>query len=236
MEDEEEREEQGLSELYLEFFSHSVPSILNKGKNGDMVFCDPENEVAMILDGTDGAGGVQASQTTRDFLAQRLSRIGDLTPPIVKMLLGEALSEAAFILSKEKIGGGTTVTVVKFLKLKRKRRAIIGHVGNSRVYLFRRGRLMQVTRDDEGVVSGMHSDTLAPQMYNISLNRRDKLILLSDGLYENLIELEIKELATSGQPNLALALVNSAKERTFDKTSALRPKPDDMSAVVIEVR
>lgn len=65
------------------------------------------------------------------------------------------------------------------------------------------------------------------------LNKGDKIILTTDGVHDNLTTAEIEE-AVRGEGDSAKVLVAHAKERSQD-VDHLRSKPDDISAIVMEV-
>src|SRR5262249_45991024 len=117
------------------------------------------------------------------------------------------------------------------------RRFIVGHVGDSRAYLWRRGRLQQITRDhshvqamlDEGLLTAeqaaSHPDaSLLPRAIGhqpsvqadvtdwIALQPGDELLLCSDGLSGYVQDAEIAALlAASREPQTATnALVEAA--------------------------
>jgi protein phosphatase len=102
-------------------------------------------------------------------------------------------------------GMGTTLTVAGTLGGD----LIIGHVGDSRAYLWRRGTLQQLTSDhtlaqvliDSGVATandpatrsmrhvltaalGAMDERIEPQVYKLELNPGDQLLLCTDGLTE----------------------------------------------------
>jgi len=127
---------------------------------------------------------------------------------------------------EEKYNGmGTTMT----LALLSHEEAVIGHVGDSRAYLFRGDELIQVTHDhslvEELVKNGSITADEAlhhPQkhyitrslgtgqhveidIFNISLKPEDMLLLCSDGLVDCVSEEKIKEVLSTKAPCAQLA-------------------------------
>lgn len=74
----------------------------------------------------------------------------------------------------------------------------------------------------------------SPHLYQVALQKGDKVILTSDGVYKNLTTKEIEKILNSKSPDLALELAKKAKARSVDKGHA-RSMQDDVSAVVIDV-
>lgn len=72
-----------------------------------------------------------------------------------------------------------------------------------------------------------------PTIQAVILGVGDKIILTSDGVHDNLIKDEIEKVLNGGQSNLAEELVQRAKTRS--KENHIRAKPDDISAIVVEV-
>lgn len=108
------------------------------------------------------------------------------------------------------------------------------NVGDSRVYLYRDNKLNQLSNDhameDEGYENvltqamGISEDVELYYFENI-VQKDDKILLCSDGLYNVLDEDTIKENVSQG----ALSLVKKASKLTEDNL------PDDTTAVVLEI-
>jgi len=108
------------------------------------------------------------------------------------------------------------------------------NVGDSRVYLQRNGVLAQLSRDhameEEGYENvlteaiGMQED-VSPYYFENKVLKGDRVLLCSDGLYNELSEDEISENITQG----AYGLVKLASRKCNDDL------PDDTTAAVLEV-
>ena len=130
-------------------------------------------------------------------------------------------------------GMGTTLTV----GVQSGRRLLVGHVGDSRLYLIRRRKITQITSDHnvtaEKLAAGFITADEALQdpqrniltraigaepdvecdIYEISLKRGDRLLACSDGLYGDLSNKVILNLARNGSPEAASnALVSAANQ------------------------
>jgi PPM family protein phosphatase len=130
-------------------------------KNEDSHLADPSLMLYMVADGMGGhAGGETASRMAVDIVhrsvAARRTDLGvfpasaaRIEQPGILGVLGEAVREAsqaifeASSLNLELAGMGTTATVALFFGP----RIYVGHVGDSRLYRQRDGRLEQLTED-----------------------------------------------------------------------------------------
>ena len=127
---------------------------LVRTNNEDNFFTDPARTLAIVADGMGGhAAGEVASQITVDTLAELLQMPSSFWP------FGRAQRERACILDAIRsanrrvretaaqdtslAGMGTTLVVLWI----HGRRAHVAHVGDSRIYRYRRGGLVQLTRD-----------------------------------------------------------------------------------------
>ncbi|MEN4045605.1 protein kinase domain-containing protein [Sulfurimonas sp. NWX367] len=108
------------------------------------------------------------------------------------------------------------------------------NVGDSRVYLLRDASLTQLSSDhamqEEGYENVLTqaigiSEDVEPYYFENIIQKNDKILLCSDGLYNVLSENEIKDNISKG----AIALVKRASNHTKDHL------PDDTTAVVLEV-
>ncbi len=182
-------------------------------ENEDRWFADPAQGLYLVADGMGGsaAGGV-ASQIVAEvlpkLLARRLEGNAAALGPQAAERLSAALLELSERLRDESHDApglrGMGATVV--LALVRGTRAVISHLGDSRAYLLRAGKLRRLTNDhtiaqlllDRGELSaeeaaghpgrsrltrfvGMGADA-APETETIELSPGDRLLLCTDGL------------------------------------------------------
>ncbi|HTP67222.1 MAG TPA: protein phosphatase 2C domain-containing protein [Geobacteraceae bacterium] len=230
---------------------------LVRENNEDAVLADPEKGIFLLADGMGGhAGGEVASKlavrTAHDFLCSRISSVADEELP---RLLAEALAAAHSAVNRrgheeDRLAGmGTTLEILAV----RKRWAVICHLGDSRVYLFRQDSLAQFTVDDNAAAwlkdyqgvkdevvlrAARHiltqavgvSDELVPEIRTVELQLEDLFLLCSDGLTEMLSDREIADIIRRGKDDLdtlAAALVDGANGAGgHDNVSVLLVAPE----------
>jgi serine/threonine protein phosphatase PrpC len=177
--------------------------------NEDAMIVDPERGLFVVLDGMGGANaGDVASQTARDaileFVAHRRSTTDPKTLIVQAIQQGSAAVFGAAQGHRERHGMGTTCVAALLADPKH---VVIGHVGDSRAYLLRNGRLQPLTKDhtivEELVERGLLSAEDAERhpyknvlsrnlgarpetrvdVTEVILEAGDRILLCSDGLY-----------------------------------------------------
>jgi serine/threonine protein phosphatase PrpC len=177
--------------------------------NEDSLILEPARGLYAVLDGMGGANaGDIASQTARDAIRDFVMQ-KRLTLPPKQLLEGAILAGSRAVFQsaqehRERHGMGTTCVAALVVD---KSHVIIGHVGDSRCYLLRGGRLQTLTRDhtiveelvDRGLLSadeaerhpyknvlsrnlGSRPDTRV-DLLELEFKPGDRLLLCSDGLY-----------------------------------------------------
>lgn len=177
--------------------------------NEDSMIVDPPLGLYVVLDGMGGANaGDIASQTARDAISEFVGARRTAMDP--RALLETAIQHACATVwnsaqaDRERHGMGTTVVACLVVDTKR---AIVAHVGDSRCYLLRGGRLQSLTRDhtiveelvDRGLLSAEEAERhpyknvlsrnlgAKPEtrvdVLDLELKAGDRLLLCSDGLY-----------------------------------------------------
>jgi protein phosphatase len=127
---------------------------LVRTNNEDSYFTDPERCLAIVADGMGGhAGGEVASKIAVDTISEGLKSPDSIWPfgrtqrernRIVESIrLANRRVRDAAQQDTSLAGMGTTVVVLWV----RGRRAHVAHVGDSRIYRYRKGGLVQLTRD-----------------------------------------------------------------------------------------
>lgn len=232
--------------------------------NNEDAFCaEPALGLFAVADGMGGyEGGEVASGlaiTAMQGFYKRLARDDNATWPfgldprlgLDENTLAVAMRVADAEVSSQKRGRlasmGSTVAAVAV----RDGRAVIGHVGDSRVYRLREGALTQLTRDhslyEEMRATGMelpprerfpHANVITralgmcnrqgPDVSAAALRAGDVFLLCTDGLIETLDEARIRDVLASSDPEAACEdLVTEAFERGAR---------DNITAVVLRVR
>lgn len=188
----------------------------------------PSRGMFVVADGVGGSpAGEVASEMAVRITSQEIGSLRGLSGTQISDRVRSAIRTAnTAILARtlaedDKVGMGTTATVLVLTP----RGYLIGHLGGSRAYLLRNGRLFQLTKDhsyiqeqmDAGVLTpdragthpyrkvitrclGVGTDA-EPDIYSGSLEEGDVLLLASDGLTE-MVEDEhlVRILSSDGGP------------------------------------
>ncbi|MFN7456080.1 MAG: Stp1/IreP family PP2C-type Ser/Thr phosphatase [Gemmatimonas sp.] len=136
--------------------------------NEDSLYADADQErgLFIVADGMGGhAAGEVASEMAVQIVARDLSDVRDLTAGAAGSRMAEALKAAnraiyeRTIQEADKQGRGTTASCL----LMGQGRYIIGHIGDSRVYLLRDGQFRQITKDHSYVQEQVDAGFLSPE-------------------------------------------------------------------------
>ncbi len=170
---------------------------------------------ALVADGIGGhAGGEVASRLVVELLRPVMSLLTD------RHSVAQALTAASNGLfdtmdrHPELKGMGTTIAGV----ILRRDRAMVFNVGDSRVHLFRDGRLEQISEDHavDGYaltqcLGGLHGPRqIDPHVRTLRLSAEAKLLLCSDGLTDMVADTEIAVVLGSDEPDHASLLLQAA--------------------------
>jgi serine/threonine protein phosphatase PrpC len=201
-----------------------------RGFNEDTVVADRQAGIALVADGMGGhRAGAVASSMARDILLRGMRRRRWRTPPA--RAVAQALEQAndqIYRAGQEDApcrGMGTTLAMMLF----HGKGVTLAHVGDSRIYRLRAGRLAQLTRDDslvdDQVSAGLISADQAGSSHNRHLVTRalgvdahvdvhvqetdvrpgDIFIASSDGLHDIVRHEDIELIVATLQMNLTLA-------------------------------
>lgn len=212
--------------------------------NQDFVVVDWSRGVAVLADGMGGHNaGEVASEMAATFVCKSLTAwLARVEPTTASrrlpLKLEQAIQKASWGLfdraSLDPLlrGMGTTIVVA----VVRGRRVVIGHVGDSRAYLFRDDAMLQLTQDHTvfqrdilmGRTSPEHrsrSDSrrtltravgvtgdVIPEVKKYALRSGDRILLCSDGLTEMLPDHEIAKIMRNRSGLVAAELVARANE------------------------
>lgn len=193
--------------------------------NEDAYLVDRENGLFIVSDGMGGEhAGALASKIVVEMLPallrQKKQSLKNLVVPIAGRTLLAALCQLSNHLRMQTAGQpgleGMGATVV--LALIRRDRALVAHMGDSRAYLFRDGKLKRLTKDhsliqlliESGDIKpeeadthparsqltryvGMKSEPL-PEAFKLKLERSDQLLLCTDGLTGMVSDAELRSI------------------------------------------
>jgi protein phosphatase len=208
---------------------------LIRGHNEDSFLVDDDLGLFLVADGMGGhrAGdvasqlGVKAVHDRLKVVLPRTASDANASMQAIRDAIGYA-NGMIFKASRsggETTGMGTTITLL----LLRGRTALVAHVGDSRVYRLRDGRLEALTRDHSllqaqvgaGIISGeearfSHNRNLVTRalgieastqadLMEVELRRGDLFLLCSDGLNTMLDDSDIELILSELDANLPLA-------------------------------
>jgi protein phosphatase len=217
-----------------------------RNNNEDSVAVDETAALAVLADGMGGynAGEVASGMATsfiKTELGRWLSEAADnASDADVRRAMDICVDNAnraifnAANSNPQYQGMGTTLVVAVF----RDARLLMGHVGDSRAYRWRAGRLAQITHDHSLLQEQLDSGLITAEQAALSQNKNlvtravgvedtvllethlhdvmpgDLYLLCSDGLSDMLPDETIAELLLSaeGLPELAAALIDAANE------------------------
>ena len=215
----------------------------------------PSGAWAVVCDGMGGhSGGNVASKIATDTISDRIKE--NIRPAMRELSVRNMLESAVVTANadiyvraskeKELAGMGTTVVAVVCMNSK----AVIAQVGDSRCYLLRKDKIIQLTKDhslvqqlvDSGSITkeeavhhhlknvitralGIENDVCV-DFYDTELYENDKLLLCSDGLTNHVSDEEILNLINNNKTSdYATKLINKANENGGR---------DNITAVILE--
>jgi protein phosphatase len=215
--------------------------------NEDRWLADPEQGLYLVADGmADERPAQLAVDRLPGLLRSHLRGVAGVDGPRAEEAVQAALAEAS-VEARDLHTTGSTVV----LALVRGRRALLAHLGDSRIYLLRQGRLRQMTHDhsrlQEEVDRGVLTDEEAHGRFNggptrflgmwgdpgadvtlLDLHPGDRLLLCSDGLTEMLSDADLRRVLAE---ELAPA---EACRRLVDAANEAGGK-DNITALVLAV-
>jgi protein phosphatase len=218
----------------------------SRANNEDSVAIDDAAALAVLADGMGGynAGEVASGMATA-FIRSELGRwLTDASEEVTDQDARRAMdvcvdnaNRAIFNAANSNpqyAGMGTTLVVAVF----RGTRLLLGHIGDSRAYRWREGRLIQLTRDHSLLQEQIDAGLISPEQAALSLNKNlvtravgvedivllethqhgvspdDWILMCSDGLSDMLDDESIAEVLMSHNQvaDAAHALVEAANE------------------------
>jgi PPM family protein phosphatase len=214
-----------------------------------------QGELVAVADGMGGhRTGEVASSLAVQSLLESLTELGSSTPPESLARAFQRANLAVFQQAQrrsESRGMGTTLTAI----LVDDQFAIVGHVGDSRAYLIRDGKLQQLTRDHSWVAERVRQGLISEQearehrwrnvitnalgsypqvrldLSGIEVRPDDVLLVCSDGLTTVLNEHDLTDLFEAHQ-NLPLEQLAEILVNTVNEYGA----PDNVSVALVRVQ
>jgi protein phosphatase len=225
------------------------------------------DEVGYGMVVADGMGGHAAGEEASKLAIQTLVQLLRATPDWILRMDDPALAEEVMrrateqfaqinqVLAQDAVedprlhGFGTTMTIAASFASD----LLIGHIGDSRAYLFRAGKLHQLTRDhtvvreltEAGIITQAQAAThflrhtltrhlgatgaAKPDVQKLTLQHGDCLLLCSDGLHDMVRDDQIAGLLASGETSATLS------QRLIDTALAAGGK-DNVTVVLAQYR
>ena len=226
--------------------------------NEDRFLCDATAMYFGVADGVGGLpGGAEAAQRTLDEVTLRLRVHHGKAQPDLETIVhetNEAVQELGRTISPD-MGIASTLTFAHI----RGNQLYLAHVGDSRAYLWRKGRLALYTEDhNQGNLAVRNkqiredeveaflraqphlknaiwqavglSPQVFPDAFSIGLMPGDLLLLCSDGLTKHLSDPEIERMLGAPAPDLSSRVVSVIAEANR------RGGTDNVSVVLVQVR
>ncbi|PYP39549.1 MAG: Stp1/IreP family PP2C-type Ser/Thr phosphatase [Gemmatimonadetes bacterium] len=233
--------------------------------NEDNFLLDCAQGLFIVADGMGGhAAGEVASEMAVNIVSRELGSLRGLPDGEAASRLRTAIRKAngaifeRTLAEHEKRGMGTTATVMVLFS----QRYMIGQVGDSRAYLLREGRLLQLTKDhsyvqeqvDAGLLTPEQARThpysnvitrcvganedVAPDVYFGNLERNDLVLLASDGLTGMLEDEQLaKILTTEDNPESAVnrMIADANRRGGLDNITAIVIRVEEVDPVTGEI-
>ncbi len=139
-------------------------------ENEDTFWVELELGLFLVSDGMGGhrGGGLASKIVTEDLPAMietKLDRLRVGSPRAIRAIFEKAIVEQSeqLLMEGESESGFKGMGATLVMVLLRKNRAYIGNLGDSRVYRFRKGRLVQLTKDHSVVSELLDKGRIKPE-------------------------------------------------------------------------
>ena len=226
-------------------------------ENQDKFHIDPDARFALVADGMGGHKGGQiasaiAIETVKSLIEDVLRKMGDISDDVL-FLAFQAARAAVEAKALEDSALATMGTTLVMLALGDENEIIAAHLGDSRLYRLRDGKLTPLTRDHNVLAELLHAGILTneqaelnqrlshlltraisvgcaapPDIIRVSGQPGDRYLLCSDGLHGVVEDSQIQHLLGDDSPEYEVCedLVHAALEAGA---------PDNVTAVMIVV-
>jgi serine/threonine protein phosphatase PrpC len=228
---------------------------MERQENQDSFFADPEPALFLVSDGMGGhrGGAIAAGIVVEDLpvmIENALDRLKVGTPRTVRSLLKRMIAEQSKQLQLEGISetGYKDMGATLVIALLRKGRCFVANIGDSRAYLLRNGRMVQLTRDHSVVSELVEKGRIEPEeavnndawgqitryigmeekarshVRSFTLKKADRILLCTDGLTDMLDDAKIAAILTADtDPQAACESLVAAANKAggYDNVTAL---------------
>ena len=189
-----------------------------RSQNEDRILVELDSGIFAVADGMGGHQcGARAAELATSALQEYFRSHASESPHQAMTMAIQFANETVLresVAAPECSGMGCTVSAVTIENAL----AIVGNVGDSRVYLYRRGELLQLTRDDSVLAKLLQSGAITPedapthplrnmltqsvgtneavdiQISELTLAAGDRLLLSTDGLHGVITDSAIAEI------------------------------------------
>lgn len=206
---------------------------LVRGNNEDAGFAS--HHVQVVADGVGGAAAGEVASATTTYVVSAMAAAHPATDAatLLRRAVAEAHHQLRAGVGRDPSHAGMATTLVAALA--RHGEVTLAHIGDSRAYLLRRGRLTRLTTDHTFVQTLIDAGRLTPaearrhpyrsvvlkslnaeeephpDVFQVPVSPGDRLLLCSDGLTDFVDERAVAALLPDGDPDdAAQALVDAA--------------------------
>jgi serine/threonine protein phosphatase PrpC len=203
---------------------------LRRAQNEDSYACwisDPSSARGALLVVADGMGGANAGEIASQLAVETLTRIyreggGNVEADLLRSM--EEANRAVFrqsLLHPEMKGMGTTCTAVAL----HQDQAFYVHVGDSRAYRVRGGRIQQLTHDHSLVAQLVQSQHLTPEQARVDPRRN--VVTRSLGIAD-VVEIDARQIDPLRDRDTLLICTDGLHGLVDDQELARHTSADDL--------
>ncbi len=205
---------------------------LTRPTNQDSYYIDADNGWAVVADGMGGHNGGETASTMAVDIIKSVMLKGEDPKEAVCQANAQIFEKS--LGNKDLLGMGTTIVLV----VVRDQKAGIYHVGDSRAYLVKKGKLKQITTDHSIVQQLIESGTITKEQAKyhpqrnlitravgtereveideneVSFSKNDAILVCSDGLSSYVDKEEIEKILNDYPDDEAVAkLIEAANDK-----------------------
>lgn len=254
----------------LVFAATDIGVNYSKSENQDRVGVFPENNLVVVAD---GLGSFKGGSEAAELLVQAFGEFPE-HPQIAATL-------ASHLIWEKRIDGGTCFASLRVHNSKGNKKALISKAGDVKVMIVRNGKLLFASADDSLVQQLVDAEKLTAdealyyphrnivtrsiaatrnlikELFPISVEKGDFILLLTDGITDNLTTDEITDLIRGKKPVDMFDIISDVTSRRMRDSSVIEtetylnggrenlksftdgyksePKPDNRGMAVIQI-